>query len=172
MFTVMRELLLFAASLAGAVIMSTMAVLVRPESPLWRVALWIAIGVFLSCAILILVDYLRPGESKISLLGFGVGLTLTIGFGLALYFEPITSHADIQRSYGLGNKSLHIELGTDQNYERSEHLENGLLRRSIYIAVCNDGDEDIHDCNVTPNSRDATIKDGRYGIVISHIFPR
>lgn len=44
--------------------------------------------------------------------------------------------------------ALRIELGTDQNYERIEHFENGLIRRSVHVAVVNGSGKDIADCNI------------------------
>jgi hypothetical protein len=148
MLAFMQELLLFCASLAGTVIMSALAVIVRPDSPFWRVILWGAIGVFSACALLILLDYLRPGQGRVQLIGLGIGISITIGFGIALCFEPTTTSLAVLPKYGLGNPLVSIEVGSDQNHERIEHHENGLLRRSIYVAVCNNSNADIHDCNI------------------------
>jgi hypothetical protein len=43
---------------------------------------------------------------------------------------------------------LGIELGTDKNYVREEHLENGMLRKSIYVSIYNNGDTTAYDCNI------------------------
>jgi len=42
----MRELAYFIGSLAGAAIMTALAILVRPEPPLWKAVLWGGIGTF------------------------------------------------------------------------------------------------------------------------------
>jgi hypothetical protein len=55
---------------------------------------------------------------------------------------------------------LAIELGADQNHQRIEHFDNGLLRRSIYVAVCNSSDADIHDCNIKLTAATPRLKIG------------
>jgi MFS family permease len=56
---VVREIVLFIGSLAGAAVLTSLAVLVKPESPLWTWILWIGAAVFLVCAILLLFDIVR-----------------------------------------------------------------------------------------------------------------
>jgi len=78
---------------------------------------------------------------------------------------PATDHlVAISRSGHDAPKStanpLSIELGTDQNHERIEHFDNGLLRRSIYVAVCNNSDADIHDSNIRLTTATPRLKTG------------
>jgi hypothetical protein len=61
---------------------------------------------------------------------------------------------------------LGIEMGTGDNYERIEHLDNGLFRRAIYVAVQNNCDIDKHKINGIY----AKIKNGQYRILIPGIF--
>lgn len=65
----MREFLFFIASLAGAVILTALAVLLRPELSFWKFLLWGGVGIFIACALILVFDYYRPGSAKV-LLGF------------------------------------------------------------------------------------------------------
>jgi hypothetical protein len=79
----MRDILLFIGSLAGAAILTAIAVIVSPSSPIWKWILWGGIGVFTACAIVLLIDYLRPGGSVFSLSGIGIGIALAITFTIS-----------------------------------------------------------------------------------------
>jgi hypothetical protein len=58
------------------------------------------------------------------------------------------AHPDIARS-STAPPPLSIELGTGSNYECVEHFPaNGLVRRSIKIAIVNRSADDVADCNV------------------------
>lgn len=94
----MRELLYALAALAGAAILTAMAVIIPPSSPLWKWVLWGGIGVLAACFVVLLVDYLKPGGGVYYLGGMGVGITLAILFGIPVFVDPITitpSHAKI-----------------------------------------------------------------------------
>jgi hypothetical protein len=86
----MRDVILFFASLAGAAILTALAVIVSPQSPLWQAILYGGAYVLLVCAILLFLDWLHPLRDRarvISLIGmviFGLGF---VGCG-ALYFWP------------------------------------------------------------------------------------
>ena len=50
----MRELMLFIASLAAAIVLAALAVLIRPEALLWNAFLWVGTAVFLvACGFLL-----------------------------------------------------------------------------------------------------------------------
>jgi hypothetical protein len=76
--------------------------------------------------------------------------------------EWISPHKNREASKGVPvvTSPLAIELGTDQNHQRIEHFDNGLLRRSIYVAVCNNSDADIHDCNIKLTAATPRLKTG------------
>jgi hypothetical protein len=84
----MREIGFFIASLAGAAILTALAVLLRPESPFWKFLLWGGIAVFVSCACVLVLDYCRPGAKVILLIGLGVGIATLIGFSIAFFSMP------------------------------------------------------------------------------------
>jgi hypothetical protein len=100
----MRELLYFMASLAGAVVLTALAVLLRPESPVWRGGLWGGIGVFVACACWLALGYLRPNGNAYFLAGTAIGIALFIGFGAAFLFEPTF------QSNGETTKPIHESL--------------------------------------------------------------
>ncbi|MGQ0444243.1 MAG: hypothetical protein ACT4O2_03715 [Beijerinckiaceae bacterium] len=83
----MRDFLLFIASLAGAAILTALAIMIRPESPFWKFVLWGGIGIFVACACVLLIDYTRPNEPKALLGGIGVGIALVIGCAIAVVFR-------------------------------------------------------------------------------------
>jgi hypothetical protein len=60
----MREIIFFIASLAGAAMFTALAVIVAPTSPFWRWVLWSSVGVFVVCAIALLVDIIRHVRTK------------------------------------------------------------------------------------------------------------
>lgn len=84
----MREIVFFVASLAGAVILTALAVVIQPNSPIWRWMLCGGIAVFAACAIVLLVDMARPGGRVILLLGLGTGIATALCFGIAIFFQP------------------------------------------------------------------------------------
>ena len=67
----MREWAFFIASLAGAAVFTALAVLVRPDSPLWKWLLSGGIAVFAAAALVILADIVRPDGNRVWLLGLG-----------------------------------------------------------------------------------------------------
>jgi hypothetical protein len=69
----MRDIIAFIASLAGAAILSALAVLIRPESIFWKFLLWGGIAIFIACACVVLLDYFRPNGSKLLICGIGAG---------------------------------------------------------------------------------------------------
>lgn len=71
----MREAVYFIASLAGAAVLTALAVLVPPESPLWRTLLYGGIVVLLLCAIVLAIDMVRRWRKPLA--GASAG---TIGF--------------------------------------------------------------------------------------------
>jgi hypothetical protein len=87
----MRDVLLFFGSLAGAAVLTALAVLVRPENPAWKIILWGGIGVFVACACVLAFDYSRPGQSPGLLLGAGIGIAVFVGFGIALIAAPLSN---------------------------------------------------------------------------------
>jgi hypothetical protein len=89
-----RENVMFIASLAGAAILTALAVLVRPESPLWKALLWSGIAIFLACACIILFDYFKPGSKPILLVGAGLGIALLLGCGIALVADAINANLE------------------------------------------------------------------------------
>jgi hypothetical protein len=100
----MREILFFVASLAGAMILTALAVLLQQESPIWRWTLWIGIAVFTACACVLLIDYLRPGGKAIFLFGIGAGIALLIISAIAFVFnqtkiEIASDHKIISNPY-------------------------------------------------------------------------
>jgi hypothetical protein len=57
--------------------------------------------------------------------------------------------------------TLSIEFGEDKNYIREEHLTNGMLRKSIYVAVCNNkGGATAYDCNIKLIASTPVLKTG------------
>jgi hypothetical protein len=84
----MRETAYFIGSLAGAAIMTALALLIRPEAPLWKIVLWGGIGVFTACACVVVLDYIRPNGSPYFLAGTALGIALFVGCGTAFFFGP------------------------------------------------------------------------------------
>ena len=83
----MREIILFAASLAGAAVLTALAVLLRPESPFWKYLLCGGIGIFTACACVLLFDYYKPGSLRVLLGLMGIGIALAVGCVVALIFD-------------------------------------------------------------------------------------
>ena len=75
----MREILWFFASLAGAAILTALAVIVSPQSLFWRAVLFGGIYLFLICAVLISLDMRKPLKERsrmvplIGMVVFGLG---------------------------------------------------------------------------------------------------
>jgi hypothetical protein len=46
--------------MAGAAILTALAVLLRPEAPIWKGLLWGGVGVFTACACVVALAFLRP----------------------------------------------------------------------------------------------------------------
>jgi hypothetical protein len=80
----MRETLFFVASLAGAAVLTALAILVHPES-FWKWVLWIGTGVFIACALVLLIDLIFPGRRVEPLVGMAVGVTLLIVCGFSFF---------------------------------------------------------------------------------------
>jgi hypothetical protein len=83
----MREIAFFIGSLAGAAVLTALAVLIRPESPLWKALLWGGTAVFVACACVLLFDYFRPGGKTLLLIGAAIGIALFVGCGIALFAD-------------------------------------------------------------------------------------
>jgi hypothetical protein len=86
----MREIVFFIASLAGAAILTALAVLLQPDSPIWKWVLWAGIAIFAACAFVLLIDLVRPGGRVLFLAGMGAGVALFIGCAIAIVFEEPT----------------------------------------------------------------------------------
>lgn len=72
----MREAVYFIASLAGAAVLSALAVLVPPQSPFWRDLLYGGIIVLSLCALVLAIDIIRRWRKPVAASG-------TIGFRVA-----------------------------------------------------------------------------------------
>lgn len=98
----MREVLWFVASLAGAAILTALAILVSPKSPIWRTILWGAAYILLVCAVLIFLDMRRPLRDRNRMLPL-IGLVI---FGIAFlgcsawYFWPTRGAAKAEINAG------------------------------------------------------------------------
>lgn len=81
----MRDLLYFIGSLAGAAVLTALAIVVPPESLVWRVVLYVGIAVFVAAAIGILIDMFAPTiavsrKLRLTVYGFLFAATL-VGAG-------------------------------------------------------------------------------------------
>jgi hypothetical protein len=129
----MREIALFIGSLAGAAVLTALAVLIRPESPFWKGLLWGGIAVFVACACIVLFDYLKPGGKIEFSIGAGIGLALFMGFGIALVAGPQNSpDKPLRRLIAYSNYRL------DARYQ-----EPGLAVQAFHFRVQNVSDETI-----------------------------
>jgi hypothetical protein len=90
----MREVANFIGSLAGAAILSALAILVRPEAPLWKFLLWGGIGIFVACASVIIIDYFKPQGKAVLLAGLALGIALFVGCGIAFYADSTLQTGD------------------------------------------------------------------------------
>jgi len=104
----MREIVFFIASLAGAAILTALAVLIRPESPLWKFLLWGGISIFIACACIVLIDYYRPNGPKIFLCGIGIGVALLVGCSIAFFQNerPLLQKITLKRLIAYGRLDL------------------------------------------------------------------
>jgi hypothetical protein len=66
---------------------TALAILIRPESPLWKALLWGGIAVFVARACVLLFDYFKPDSRPIFLIGAATGIALFFGFGIALILD-------------------------------------------------------------------------------------
>lgn len=82
----MRDIVLLLASLAGAAVLTALAILYQPES-FWRFVFWAGIAVFLACTVVLIGDYLRPDGKRFYLLGIGAGIALLTFFCIAFNFD-------------------------------------------------------------------------------------
>jgi hypothetical protein len=64
----MREVIFFVASLAGAALLTALAVIVAPTSPFWQWVLWSSAGILVLCAIALFVDIIRRVSAKRNIL--------------------------------------------------------------------------------------------------------
>jgi predicted lysophospholipase L1 biosynthesis ABC-type transport system permease subunit len=62
--TGMREFLYFVASLAGAAMLTALAVLFAPESRLWAAVFYVSAVILALCAIALLIDIIRRGAPE------------------------------------------------------------------------------------------------------------
>jgi hypothetical protein len=86
----MRETLWFVASLAGAAILTALAVIVSPQSPLWRDVLIGGAYILLVCAVLIFFDMRQPLKERPKMMPL-IGMVICgVGFlgCMAWYFWP------------------------------------------------------------------------------------
>ena len=89
----MRELMLFIASLAAAIVLAALAVLIRPEALLWNAFLWVGTAVFLVACGFLLSDYWRSGlQMMITNVAFDPNgpSEIYVAFRLANSGEPTT----------------------------------------------------------------------------------
>lgn len=67
--------------------MTALAVLLRPDSPIWKWLLWGGVVVFVACAVVFLAGIIKPGGRVFPLIGIGVGILIFGGCGIAYFFE-------------------------------------------------------------------------------------
>src|ERR1700730_4832636 len=91
----MREVIFFIASLAGAAILTALAIIVHPGL-FWRWVLWSGIAIFTACALVLVIDYFRPGSPKILLAGIGVGFALVIACAIGFIFLPAVQRGALE----------------------------------------------------------------------------
>jgi hypothetical protein len=92
----MRETLWFVASLAGAAILTALAVIVSPQSPLWRDVLVGGAYVLLVCAVLIFFDMRQPLRERPKMIPLIGMVVCGLGFlgCVAWYFWPTAASQD------------------------------------------------------------------------------
>jgi hypothetical protein len=81
----MQTLLYFIASLAAAAALTAFAVLIQPDSPVWRWALSGGTAVFAASAFVLFVNFMRPDANVIVLASMGGGFALLVGCSVALF---------------------------------------------------------------------------------------
>ena len=87
----MRDLFYFIGSLAGAAVLTALAIVVPPESLIWRVVLYVGIAVFVTAAIGILIDMFAPAIStnrKLKFTAYGCLIATIVVGGLWFYVQP------------------------------------------------------------------------------------
>lgn len=94
----MRESAFFIASLAGAAVLTALAILLPPESPFWRWTLWGGVGVFLACACVIAINTVRPESDWRLLAGMGLGIALFISCAIPLFFNQSSRSAIVEKA--------------------------------------------------------------------------
>ena len=65
--------------------MTALAVLIKPESAVWKWVLWVGVAVFISCAVVFALDYFRPSGRKTFILGIGAGVFLSLLSSIAFF---------------------------------------------------------------------------------------
>jgi hypothetical protein len=95
----MRDVIFFIASLAGATILTALAIILRPESPYWKFLLWGGISVFVACACVLALHHFRPDGKPLFLTGVGSGAAILVGFSIAFFF----AEADRQNPLVIGS---------------------------------------------------------------------
>jgi hypothetical protein len=117
----MRELAYFIASVAAAAVMTALALILRPESPLSKVLLWGGIGLFTACAYVVALDYLKPDGNRYFLIGSALGIALLVGFGTAYLFEsPLPSDENKNQSSKTGEiADFNLLLECSANFQTS-----------------------------------------------------
>jgi hypothetical protein len=107
------------------------------EAPVW--AHWIMAGLFGLLCTFLLEIFLWHSSLVLRLLGGRKNTT----------DQAVASDTALDAPKSAVSAPLGIELGTGANYECLEHFpENGLVRRSIKIAIVNRSADDVADCNV------------------------
>jgi hypothetical protein len=97
----MRETLWFFASLAGAAVLTALAVILSPQSPVWRDLLFGGGYLLLACAVLIFLDMQQPLRERpkmIPLIGmvvFGLGF---LGCAVLYYWPSDPTTASVSQS--------------------------------------------------------------------------
>lgn len=97
----MRDIVLAIASLAGAAVLTALAIFLRPDSPFWKWILWGGIAIFVACAVVLFIDYFKPGKDPRVLTGLGFGLILAMGCAIALIFEPSTNSESLDNTISI-----------------------------------------------------------------------
>jgi hypothetical protein len=109
----MREIIFFIASIAGAAVLTALAIVLAPTSPIWKWVLWGGAAVFLGCAGVLAVDYFKPENQ--SLLKSFLGLSVTLSFLLAfavLTKDDIPKEQDTPWVYASAHMDDHGKIDT------------------------------------------------------------
>jgi hypothetical protein len=141
----MREWIFFIASGALAVILTAAAIVLKPESPVWRWLLHAGIAVFAACAVVVLIDILKPNGSRTTLVL--IGAATTISFLLIVHFmwTPIAQKLLSVQGPSITGASFPF------NYAAGTTI-NGIQFRPGFshseIAIQNNTDEEFADLDV------------------------